>query len=94
MGTKKEHLALAAVGKYEPEKILMVGDAPGDRKAAEANGVLFYPIDPGHEEESWQRFHDEALPRFLEGTYRGQYMVDQIDRFERLLPEHPAWATA
>ena len=29
-GSKKEHLALAAVGRYEPAKILMVGDAPGD----------------------------------------------------------------
>jgi phosphoglycolate phosphatase-like HAD superfamily hydrolase len=94
MGTKKEHLALAAVGKYEPEKILMVGDAPGDRKAAEANGVLFYPIDPGHEEESWQRFHDEALPRFFQGTYRGAYMMERIERFENLLPEHPSWASA
>ena len=46
-GSKKEHLALAAVGRYEPANILMVGDAPGDCNAAKANGVLFYPIDPG-----------------------------------------------
>ena len=32
LGSKKEHLALAAVGKYDPHKILMVGDAPGDRR--------------------------------------------------------------
>ena len=60
----------------------MVGDAPGDRKAAEANGVLFYPIDPGHEDESWRRFHDEALPRFFAGTYAGAYMAEQVARFE------------
>ena len=29
LGSKKEHLALAAGGRYEPEKILMVGDALG-----------------------------------------------------------------
>jgi phosphoglycolate phosphatase-like HAD superfamily hydrolase len=92
-GSKKEHLALAAVGKYAPDRILMVGDAPGDRKAAEANGVLFYPIDPGDEEASWQRFHDEALPRFLAGTYQGAYMAEQIARFEQLLPETPSWRT-
>ena len=45
----------------------MVGDAPGDWNAAKANGVLFYPIDPGYEDESWQRFFEEALPRFFAG---------------------------
>src|SRR5205814_5310386 len=41
MGTKTEHLKFAAVGKYAPEKILMIGDAPGDFKAAKSNGALF-----------------------------------------------------
>jgi phosphoglycolate phosphatase-like HAD superfamily hydrolase len=91
MGSKKEHLALAAGGRYEKERTLMVGDAPGDRKAAEANGVLFYPIDPGREDESWQRFFEEALPRFFAGTYGGPYMDEQVARFERLLPERPPW---
>src|SRR4051794_517960 len=59
MGSKKEHLAIATGGRYDRSHVLMIGDAPGDRKAAEANGVLFYPIDPGQEDESWQRFHDE-----------------------------------
>lgn len=90
-GSKKEHLALAAVGRYEPSHILMVGDAPGDRHAASANGVLFYPIDPGHEEESWQRFFEEALPRFFAGTYAGEYMDAQVTRFEALLPDRPPW---
>ena len=70
LGSKQEHLALAAVGRYEPHRILMVGDAPGDQNAAQANGVLFFPIDPGHEDESWQRFFEEALPRFLDRELR------------------------
>jgi phosphoglycolate phosphatase-like HAD superfamily hydrolase len=93
LGSKKEHLALAAGGRYERTKVLMIGDAPGDRSAAEANGVLFYPIDPGQEDESWQRFHDEALPRFFAGTYAGAYMVEQVARFEKLLPDKPPWKT-
>ena len=36
--------------------------------------MLFYPIDPGCEDESWQRFFEEALPRFFAGTYAGEYM--------------------
>ena len=55
MGTKTEHLQLAAVGKYSKEKVLMIGDAPGDHKAAKANAALFYPILPGQEEASWER---------------------------------------
>jgi hypothetical protein len=56
--------------------------------------VLFYPIDPGQEDESWQRFHDEALPRFFAGTYAGPYMNDLVTRFEKLLPDTPPWKKA
>lgn len=91
MGSKREHLALAAVGRYDPDKILMIGDAPGDLKAAEANGVLFYPILPGLEDESWERFHAEALPRFFAGTYTADYMAELVDRFHALLPLGPPW---
>ncbi len=95
LGSKKEHLHLAAgPDRYERHHVLMVGDAPGDRAAAEANGVLFYPIEPGREDESWQRFYDEALPRFFGGTYAGPYMHGLIERFEALLPATPPWATA
>lgn len=93
LGNKREHLSLAApADRYERDKVLMIGDAPGDRQAAEATGVLFYPINPGHEDESWQRFFEEALPRFFAGTYKGAYMAEQIERFEALLPEVPPWA--
>lgn len=91
LGNKKELLAMAAVGRYPKDRILMVGDAPGDLKAAKDNGVLFYPIDPGHEDESWERFRGEALGRFFDGTYSGQYMADRIARFESLLPADPSW---
>ncbi len=91
LGSKREHLALGAVGRYEPHKILMVGDAPGDLQAAESNGVLFYPIAPGFEDESWQRFFEEGLPKFLSENYAGAYMTAQIARFKQLLPDTPPW---
>lgn len=90
-GSKAEQLTLATSGRYEKDRVLMVGDAPGDRKAAEANGALFYPIEPGREDESWGRFHDEAIPRFLAGTYAGEYMARRVAEFEALLPEIPTW---
>jgi phosphoglycolate phosphatase-like HAD superfamily hydrolase len=91
MGSKAEHLALAAGGKYEADHVLMIGDAPGDREAASANGFLFYPIKPGEEEQSWQRFHDEAMGRFLTGAYSGDYEAALIAEFDAILPDLPPW---
>ncbi len=91
MGKKALHLELAAAGKYPADRILMIGDAPGDMKAARANGALFFPVNPGHEEASWRRFHDEAMQRFFDGTYRGDYESALIAEFETLLPETPPW---
>jgi phosphoglycolate phosphatase-like HAD superfamily hydrolase len=91
MGKKALHLKLAAKGRYPVDHILMVGDAPGDMKAARANDALFYPINPGHEEASWQRFHEEAVHMFLAGEYAGAYEAGLIAEFERLLPKVPPW---
>jgi phosphoglycolate phosphatase-like HAD superfamily hydrolase len=91
LGSKKEHLGLATGGRYDKHKVLMIGDAPGDQKAAEANGVLFFPINPGSEDESWRLFHDEALPKFFAGSYAGAYMDGLIAKFQALLPSTPPW---
>ena len=88
-GTKKETLAIAA--KYPAGHALMIGDAPGDLSAARANDTLFYPINPGSEDASWKRFHLEAISRFLDGTYAGDYEAKLIAEFETFLPETPPW---
>ena len=54
---------------YASNRILMVGDAPGDQAAAGKNGVFFYPIMVRHEAESWARFVKTALPALLDGNY-------------------------
>ena len=91
MGSKTQHLAMAASGKYPPENILVIGDAPGDMKAAKANHALFYPINPGAENESWERFFKEAYRQFVTGTYAGAYEQALIAEFEARLPELPPW---
>jgi phosphoglycolate phosphatase-like HAD superfamily hydrolase len=91
LGSKTEHLKLGAGGKYAPRHVLMIGDAPGDFKAARLNHALFYPIIPGYEELSWQRFHDEALDHFLSDTYAGEYEEAVIEEFQQHLPEQPPW---
>ena len=88
-GSKKEILKVAA--KYLPGKALMVGDAPGDQAAAAAHGVLFFPIFPGREEESWREFHEVGIERFISGTFAGEYQRRLIDEFERALPVEPTW---
>jgi phosphoglycolate phosphatase-like HAD superfamily hydrolase len=90
-GKKSLHLRLAAREKYEADHILMIGDAPGDLKAARANGALFYPVNPGKEEASWRRFYNEAVHRFLAGEYAGEYESALIGEFEALLPAVPPW---
>jgi phosphoglycolate phosphatase-like HAD superfamily hydrolase len=91
MGSKKQHLALAAKGKYAPDHILMMGDAPGDMEAAKANGTLFFPINPGQEEKSWERLYREGLAKFTAGTYAGAYEASLVAEFEKLLPSVPPW---
>ena len=91
MGTKAQHLEYATKARYEKDHVLMVGDAPGDMKAARANNALFYPINPGDEVESWKRFHDEAFDRFVKGRYAGQYETKLIAQFDACLPEKPPW---
>ena len=90
-GTKGRHLELAAKGKYADDHILLVGDAPADRDTAAAAGVLFYPINPGGEAACWHRFRDEALGRFLSGTYAGPYQDALVTEFTALLPSTPTW---
>lgn len=91
MGTKTEHLGYAIDKRWQPDHVLMIGDAPGDMKAARGNKCLFYPINPGAEEDSWQRFHDEAYDKFINGTYAGDYEAKLIAEFDKYLPEKPPW---
>ncbi|MEX0791727.1 MAG: HAD hydrolase-like protein [Pirellulaceae bacterium] len=88
-GNKKETLTNAT--KYAADHVLMIGDAPGDHKAAEANNCLFYPINPGDEENSWKRFHDEGIEKFLTGQFAGAYQAELLAEFDRYLPEKPKW---
>ncbi len=91
MGKKSEHLDYATTGKYEQNHVLMIGDALGDYKAAKANDALFYPINPGHEEDSWKRFLDEGMEKFLNDEYAGAYEEKLMEEFKAYLPSTPPW---
>jgi len=91
IGTKKETLITCAKKGYDSDKMLMIGDAPGDLKAARAANCLFYPINPGDEEKSWNRFLNEAYDKFINNTYKGEYEDSLIAEFDTYLPDTPPW---
>lgn len=91
MGTKTEHLTITTKDRYAEHHVLMLGDSPGDLKAARDVGALFFPVNPGAEDASWQLFLDEAMGKFFNGGYAGAYETALIDKFQELLPETPPW---
>lgn len=91
-GTKPDQIRLAMSQKtYDPEKVLILGDAPGDLKAARETGVCFYPIIPGKEVECWRRLLNEDMDRFFRGEYKNKVELDYIVEFEALLNQPPPW---
>lgn len=87
VGPKRDQLA-SAVGAFERDHCLMVGDAPGDHLAAQDNGILFFPVVPGAEEESWRELREEGLARLRAGTFRGEYEERLATAYYRALDSH------
>ena len=54
---------------------------PGDRDAADKNGVHYYPILVRHEGESWAELAANGLAHLKEGSYGGSYEKERIDAF-------------
>jgi len=90
MGSKREHLALVK-DKYPAGNVLMIGDALGDLQAAHSNGLLFFPINPGEEEKSWETFYRQYAEMFHTHKYTLEMERQLIADFEQYLPEIPPW---
>ena len=69
VGSKAHCIAELKKKGYASDHILMVGDAPGDKAAAEKNGVWYYPILVRHETESWREF-PQAAELLKSGAYQ------------------------
>ena len=87
MGSKTDRIQQAMTGKYPPERVLMMGDSPGDLRAAQENSVLFYPILAGKEVDSWTAFRQDGVYKFLEGKFDVAYQQKLINEFNENLPE-------
>ena len=69
VGSKAACIAEMMKFGYDPNKVVMVGDAPGDCDAAEKNGVHYYPILVNHEKESWDEAIAVAFGKLQSGEY-------------------------
>lgn len=90
-GSKKEIIEYVK-RFYDPNKSIMIGDAPGDYDAASANGILFYPVCPNDEECSWEEFYNTVIHLFENEAYAGDEMKKRLDHFDQCLPSTPPWA--
>ena len=61
---------------YDLDKVVMVGDAPGDCDAAEKNNVYYYPILVNHEKESW----DEAIAVGFGKLQNGEFATYEAEK--------------
>lgn len=84
-GTKQYCIAELKKKGYDTEKILMVGDAPGDLQAAKNNDVRFYPILVNKEGFSWERLVNEAVPKLMNGEFDEAYQNQLIEEFDNSL---------
>lgn len=91
VGDKVAQLSTLTAGRFPKDRILMVGDAPGDLKASRAFGCRFFPILPGKEEESWELFNTEIYDAFTAGTYTDAREAELVDAFVATMPATPPW---
>ncbi len=69
VGSKAACIARMLEYGYDLNKVVMVGDAPGDCDAAEKNGVHYYPILVNHEKASWEEAVGVAFEKLRTGDY-------------------------
>ena len=81
IGSKAACIAEMLKFGYELNKVVMIGDAPGDCDAAEKNGVYYYPILVNHEKASW----DEAIAVAFDKLQAGKYAVYETQKKHEFL---------
>ena len=81
MGSKAYCIGEMLKKGYPLQKVMMVGDAPGDYDAARKNEVFYYPILVRKEKESWTEFRETAIRKLMDGTYAGEFQEQKVEQF-------------
>lgn len=84
-GTKSRCIHALLEKEYQPQHVMMIGDAFGDLQAALDNRVTFYPILAGKEVFSWNRLKEVVFQDFLEGKYDESYQNKMIEEMKQIL---------
>lgn len=84
VGSKEHCIKMLNFQGYAPGHVLMVGDAPGDLKAAERAGVYYYPILVRAEKQSWQELIEYGYQAFSSGNY-AEYEQEKKQQFYKNL---------
>ena len=84
-GKKAQQLMYAKEKGFTGERMLMVGDAPGDYEAAKKAGAWFYPIIPGREKECWEKLREKYFDLFVSEQYNKDVEAALYDEFIRSL---------
>ncbi len=84
IGSKAACIAGMLKFGYDPKKVLMIGDAPGDSDAAAKNGVYYYPILVNHEQESWAEAIAVAYDKLQTGSYEAYGLQKQQQFLQNL----------
>lgn len=86
-GKKEDVIKLLIDKGYNPDNIIMIGDSPGDLKAAELNNVHFYPILVGREMRSWADLTETIADDFVNQTFAGEKETNLIQAFWKNLDD-------
>lgn len=84
VGSKAACIAAMLEYGYDTDKVLMIGDAPGDCDAAEKNNVYYYPILVNLEKDSWDEAIKTAYGKLQSQGYN-EYEVEMKERFYKNL---------
>lgn len=78
-GSKKECINYLLNKGYSKNKMIMLGDSPGDLDSAKENGILFYPIMFGEEKKSWETFANVVLDEFINSNYDDEKYIEKYN---------------
>lgn len=78
---KKADVISKLKADLDHDKILMVGDSPGDLDAAKVNDVSFYPIIVGQEKQSWLTLKDKVVNQLVNGEFSQEDEESYINKF-------------
>lgn len=84
-GNKEKILESAIRCGYDLNKSVMIGDSMSDYEAAKKVNMLFFPIIPTKENESWDLFLSEGIVKLKNNTFDDKYQKKLVEQLKKSL---------